>query len=110
MAAVDLSAEGLLAKAREVTGLDDFGDPSFEMGLDVLVETYEGAELNAVGRKMTRSRLVGLLINRLRIQAAFTAHPEIREREITSPVNCPSTGRRFARAMNSTCADLIGRL
>jgi hypothetical protein len=95
MEQIDLGVESLLAEARERTGLSDFGDPAFRTGLGVLVETYERAGLTEKGRRSTRRRLVQLLANRLRIAEAFRRHPEIREREIRSPVyltGLPRTG------------------
>jgi hypothetical protein len=93
---IDLSEDGLLAEARQQTGLDDFGDDRFREGLRVLVRTYDTtANLSARGRKSTRRRLVQLLANRLEIEEAFKRHPEIREREIRSPVyltGLPRTG------------------
>jgi Sulfotransferase family len=95
-APVDLSVPGLLAEARAQAGLEDFGDPSFREGLDVLVETYATtARLSPAGRKRTRRRLVQLLATRLRVQAAWQRHPEVRALEIRRPVyltGLPRTG------------------
>ncbi len=93
--ALDLSEESLIAAAREQTGLTEFGDEGFREGLRVLLETYERAGLRPGGRKVTRRRLIQLLCNRLRVERAFRSHPEIREREIRSPVyltGLPRTG------------------
>jgi hypothetical protein len=92
---LDLSEESLIAAAREQTGLTEFGDEGFREGLRVLLETYERAGLRPGGRKVTRRRLIQLLCNRLRVERAFRSHPEIREREIRSPVyltGLPRTG------------------
>jgi len=92
---LDLSEEGLIAAARESTGLSDFGDESFREGLRVLLETYQRAGLRPGGRKRTRGRLIQLLCNRLRVEQAFRRHPEILERELRSPVymtGLPRTG------------------
>jgi hypothetical protein len=88
--------DALLGAAEQATGLSDFGDPDFREGLKVLLETYEKtADFNEKGRKRTWRRLVQLLSTRLRVQAAFARHPEIREREIRRPVyltGLPRTG------------------
>jgi hypothetical protein len=92
---IDLSEESLLSEARERTGLSDFGDSRFHEGLRVLLETYERAGLTEKGRKSARRRVSQLLQTRLRIEAAFRRHSEIREREIRSPVyltGLPRTG------------------
>jgi hypothetical protein len=103
--AADLSEEGLLAKAREQTGLSDFGDDAFRAGLRVLIETYERAGLSAGGRRRTRRRLLQLLGTRLRLEASFARHPEVRDRAITSPMyltGLPRTG-------TSALFNLLGR-
>jgi hypothetical protein len=92
---VDFSEQRLLEEARERTGLSDFGDDRFRAGLRILLDTYERAGLTEKGRKTARRRVAQLLETRLRIQAAFRRHPEIREREIRSPVyltGLPRTG------------------
>ena len=103
---LDLTPDTLLEDAREAAGgLDDFGDPSFRSGLDVLVETYESAGLNPGGRKRTRSRLVQLLSNRLMTEQAWKDHPEIREVPIEKPVYL--TG--FPRTGTSALFNLLGK-
>jgi hypothetical protein len=92
---IDLSEETLLDEARARAGLSDFGDERFRAGLRVLLETYERAGLTEKGRKTARRRVAQLLQTRLRIEAAFRRHPEIREREIRNPVyltGLPRTG------------------
>jgi hypothetical protein len=91
-----LTEEDLFARAREATGLSDFGDDGFREGLRVLLAMYTTtARLTPQGRKSTRRRLVELLSNRLRVAEAFRKHPEIRERRVTRPVyltGLPRTG------------------
>lgn len=92
----DLSEESLLAEARSQAGLDDFGDARFREGLRVLLETYETtANLSPAGRKRTRRRLVQLLATRLRVEAAWKRHPEVRAIAMRRPVyltGLPRTG------------------
>ncbi len=83
----DLSESGLMEAARRRTGLDDFGEESFREGLAVLLRSIEAeAGLNAVGRWITRTRLIGMLANRLRAQQAFGAHPQILRERIEAPI------------------------
>jgi hypothetical protein len=95
-APADLSLESLLDEARAQAGLDDFGDPRFREGLGVLLETYETtANLSPAGRKRTRRRLVQLLATRLRVEAAWKRHPEVRGIPLRGPVyltGLPRTG------------------
>lgn len=102
----DLNEESLLAQAREQTGLTDFGDERFRCGLRVLLETYEGeARLSEGGRKRTRRRLVQLLGTRLRVEAAWKRHPEIRDVEIRRPVYVTGLPRSGTSALFNLLAE-----
>ena len=86
MTDVSLDPESILAEARDRTGLEDFGDPSFEGPFRRLVWSMDAeAGLHEVGRATQRERVVGLLVNRLRAEAAFAHHPEIEDESITEP-------------------------
>ncbi|MFL2935235.1 MAG: sulfotransferase family protein [Myxococcota bacterium] len=77
----------LMDRAHADTGLDDFGDERFKKGLSALCETLDTtAGLSESGRKMNWRRIVRLLGTRLRVEAAFKRHPEIRDRQIQSPI------------------------
>jgi hypothetical protein len=94
--AVEFSEESVLEEARQTAGLSHFGNDGFREGLRVLLETYDNtAGFNEKGRRRNRRRVVQLLATRLRIEAAFEKHPEIRERQIRRPVyltGLPRTG------------------
>jgi hypothetical protein len=96
MSEVIFTEDAALAAAREATGLADFGGDDFREGLRVLLETYDTtAGLSEKGRHMNFKRVVDLLATRLRVQRAFELHPEIRDRELASPVyltGLPRTG------------------
>ncbi len=66
--AARIDADELLATASDRSGLDDFGEPTYRVGLDVLVDTLatEGA-LSELGAAITPDNLVGYLTNRLAI-------------------------------------------
>ena len=76
----------ILEESRKATGLDDFGPGDIRPGLEALAATYETGGFNERGRKRNRRRLVQLLSTRLKMQAAFDAHPEILERPIPKPM------------------------
>ncbi|SFU59242.1 sulfotransferase family protein [Pseudoduganella namucuonensis] len=83
----DLTAEALMAAAREQTGLERFGDECFLPGLRALLASLTTeAPLNAFGRLHVQQSTIGFLKNRLWANACFEAHPEILEREITAPI------------------------
>ena len=91
-----LLTAALLTEAAELVGRDDFGDPQFIRGLEVLVESINGeAALTEAGMAAQRQRILGLLANRLRLQQAFREHPEILSEPIAAPiviVGLPRTG------------------
>ena len=78
--------DGLLEEARTATGLADFGASDFLPGLRSLCATYASEVYSEKGKRRNRRRLVQLLSTRLRVQAAFVAHPEILEREVAKPM------------------------
>lgn len=88
--------ESLLEAARAESGLTDFGNDRFQQGLGVLCQALDStAGLSPRGRKTNWKRLLRLLSTRLRVEASFARHPEIREREISSPIfltGLPRTG------------------
>jgi hypothetical protein len=95
-AIVSLDERDLLDAARRATGLDDFGDDDFRDPLTRLLSCLENeADLTLVGRIAARRDLVGLLINRLRLQDDRKRHPEIASERIVAPifiVGLPRTG------------------
>ncbi len=76
----------ILEESGKAAGLDDFGPGDIRPGLEALAATYDTGGFNERGRKRNRRRLVQLLTTRLRMQAAFGAHPEILEREVRKPM------------------------
>lgn len=93
---MSLSAAALLDAARTTTGCDDFGDPTFRTGLDVLLSALtDEANLNAVGWMAHEAQLTGFLSERLRIQDWYRRHPEIADQQIGGPIfvtGLPRTG------------------
>ena len=91
-----LDEQSILAEARAKAGLDDFGDESFREPLRVLLAALDTeARLVDFGRVAQRSRVVDLLVNRLRAEEQFRLHPEILAEEIGAPlviVGLPRTG------------------
>lgn len=86
----------LLAAAESATGLSDFGEESFREPFRVLVASLiEEARLTDAGLEGQKNRILGLLINRLRIEQAYKDHPEIEAEKIERPtciVGLPRTG------------------
>lgn len=93
---LELDPEALLTAATERSGLDDFGDPAFRERLDVLCTALrEEAGLCDSGMAMAFEQLVGSLVNRLRLEALISDHPEIEDIAIERPIiicGLPRTG------------------
>ncbi len=93
---VPLDMDSLIAAARRETGLHDLGDPDWEEPLSVLIDALEHeAELNLMGRMATRSEMILLLRNRLKLTDLVRRHPEIAEQPIVAPIiitGLPRTG------------------
>ena len=91
-----LEPDALRDAAIERTGLDDFGDRSYEPRLEVLTAALrDEAGLSGAGMVNLHAQLVQLLVNRLRITDLVRRHPEIAEIEITAPIviaGMPRTG------------------
>jgi len=91
-----LSAPAVLDAARRRTGLEDMGDPPHEEPLKVLTRSLDAdAGLSLVGRLVARGQLVDYAAQRLGIQAAFTAIPQLAEQEVKRPlfiVGLPRSG------------------
>jgi len=91
-----LDEASLLAAARRITRLEDFGDESFREPLGVLLRAYEEeAELHRAGRWLVRLSTLALLCNRLRIQHELATHPEILDKPMRRPIfvaGLPRTG------------------
>jgi hypothetical protein len=82
-----LTVDGLVAAARRAEGLHDLGDPDVDVPLGRLLDAVEAeARLHPLGWLITRGRLIGVLRNRLRAQAALAADPAILDRPVREPV------------------------
>jgi len=91
-----LSEESLLAAALRQTRLSDWGDDSFRLPFNILLQSLEKeANLNFFGRYLFRQRCIRVLANRLRIQEDLKRYPEILQVPICRPlfiVGLPRTG------------------
>ena len=84
---VDLDVGGIVADARQATGLGDLGDDTLTDRLAAMVAALEAdTGLSGVGRHLVRERMVGLLKARLRFEDFVRRHPEALEVELEPPV------------------------
>lgn len=84
--AVTFVADELISEAIEQTGFDDFGEPPYREGLEVLLETYDTHIRHPDGRKRCRDRVVMQLATRLKCENAFKTIPEIARQQIEAPI------------------------
>lgn len=93
-AIVPIEAPSLLAAATAAVGCEDFGDDNWREPFRVLLEAVEReADLNTVGRLLTRAEIVRVLRNRLRVVATRSAHPEIASGAVRQPIVITGTAR-----------------
>lgn len=84
---VNLGFDALLQKARDNTGLANFGEDDFHEPLMMLLQGLEEeAELNLMGRIIARADLLRTLENRLGLVDLLKKHPEIEEQPIERPL------------------------
>lgn len=92
----EISIPGLMDKAVEIAGTDEWGDLGFIANLELLVEScVDTAALNQLGQRVLRSVVVRHLANRLALQAHLAEHPDAISRDLGSPVivtGVPRTG------------------
>jgi hypothetical protein len=83
---LQMSAEQMMARAREMTGIDIIDEAAVEP-FRILHASYNiDACLHEQGAIAIEKKLLRLLCNRLRMQRDFAKHPEIAEIRISNPV------------------------
>ncbi len=91
-----LDEKKMIREACKKTGLFDYGEDSFCEPLKILCEHGRtGKRMTFMGRVMLRNVLLNRLMNKLKIQADITAHPEILDQRIEKPIiilGLPRTG------------------
>ena len=103
--------EKLVDLARRRSGLDDFGEWSFEEPLAVLLRSYyEEANLSAFGRIAVRWDMLRFLSNLLRLREEEKKNPAVLEERIDRPIfvlGLPRSGTTF---LHNLLADDPGNL
>lgn len=102
---VPLDKNSLLEHARANTGLTDFGDDNWHEPFEVLVKSLdEEANLNLMGRLMTRMDMLNCLEQRLKIEDTYKRHPEINDVEVASPLVVVGQGRSGTSVLQNLLA------
>jgi Sulfotransferase family len=82
-----LTADSVIAEARERTGLGDFGPDRFREGLTVLCDSIDTeAQLNALGELAVRDVVVSALAARMKVYDWARQHPEVTQERIEAPI------------------------
>lgn len=106
---VPLDENSLLKAAKANTGLSDFGEESWYEPFKLLVKSLdEEAELNLMGRLMTRSDLLIILEAKLRVEDTIRRHPEILDEEISKPFFVVGQGRSGTTFMQNVLSQPPG--
>ncbi len=96
MHAARLDRQRLVDEAIALAGDDDLGDPTWQEGLDLLLDgLVEEARLNDIGVEVATTDLVRCLANRIGITAWRRDHPEVLDVPVDEPifiVGQPRTG------------------
>lgn len=91
----EFNPDALMATAIANTGLDDFGDGDFAVGLEQACRALGQLPLTPAAREGAISKLVTDLSSRLKIEAWYKDHPEIEDEKIEGPLlvfGLPRTG------------------
>ena len=82
-----LTPHALGERAQRETGRDDLGEPGWEVGLEVLLDSAtRAADLNEVGVGILCGWIHRRLVNRLQVIDWVNSHPAIRDEQIRSPL------------------------
>ena len=101
----NLDKNALLEAARKKTGLEDFGDPGFEQGLDRLLEALKSeARLTALGRVVAREEILTPLVNRLHLVDHHKRYPEIGSSPVVAPIFIIGMGRSGTTVLHELLA------
>jgi hypothetical protein len=94
MSTSSLDADRLVAQACDATGLDDFGEPTWQDGLGRLVGALrEEGRLNELGVDIAAGNVLDLLTGRLAVTQWRADHPEVTKGDVVPPIVIVGQGR-----------------
>jgi hypothetical protein len=100
-----VDVDRVLDEVAEEAGADDFGDPSFREGLDLLVESASReAQLNDIGKPTLDGQVRGSLRNRVRVIDWHKRHPDLVLQPVTEPVFVVGASRTGTTALSQLLA------
>lgn len=99
---VPLDARSLIETAKTNTGLTDFGSDDWIEPFHVFVKALEDeAQLNLMGRILSRSDILMYLEARLRVEDTYKRHPEIDDQALAPPLWIVGSGRSGTSALQN---------
>jgi Sulfotransferase family len=99
---VPLDENSLISHAKANTGLEDFGSDDWHEPFQVFIKSLdEEAELNLMGRILTRTDILMYLEARLRVEDTYRKHPEIDAQELAPPMLIIGSGRSGTSAVQN---------
>jgi hypothetical protein len=106
---LDLRLETLRSAAELKAGSSDYGSDSYMAALEPLLFSLEHeADLNDIGRREMRGRIVAALANRLTVVAWEKAHPDLAAAPIEAPLVILGLGRTGSSILHETLAAAPG--
>jgi hypothetical protein len=82
-----LVSERLVESALAATGLDDFGEPAWQSGLERYVDSLNNdARLHELGEQVVAGEIVDYLSTRLGLLEWRKQHPEVTEADVVPPI------------------------
>src|SRR5689334_6107918 len=106
--AMAFSVDALLKRAQQISGIG-IEDSAAHEPLAVLVASLnDEARLSASGKVQMEARLLRILVNRLRMERDFRAHPEIGDQRVIEPLfvfGLPRSGTTKLQKLLSATGD-----
>jgi hypothetical protein len=105
-AMVQLDADELHQRAQEATGLDDYGDSTWEEPFRRLVAALDTeAQLHVVGRLLSRHDVLRHLCTRLLLVDAARRDPGVTDEEVVSPIVVTGAARTGTSILHELLAE-----
>ena len=89
------TADDILHRAQQQTGLTELDSDSWREGLELILKLSEDPRMSESGAASLEKRCVDALANRLRVHAYVQQHPEVLDEQIEAPLfilGMPRTG------------------
>lgn len=100
-----VDVDSIIRDLREETGLDDLGDSTYRLGLDVFLDALEReARLTAVGEAVVADQVTAALRTRLRVERWWAEHPALGQEHVERPVFIVGMSRSGTTALSHLLA------